>query len=85
MAGSWGHIVDDDGTFIGGALLENGGDVQEALLECYGMVWWLATEMATVSGMEPYTPETIIETAQENYHLGIARSPSRLLNEGGSA
>lgn len=51
MAGSWGHMTNDDGTpyddrYGEGSMLENGGDVIEALEQCYGMVWWLAREVA---------------------------------------
>jgi hypothetical protein len=51
MAGSFGHMTNDDGTpyddrFGEGSMLENGGDVVEALEECYGMIWWLAEAVA---------------------------------------
>jgi len=51
MAGSFGHMTNDDGTpydstYGNGSMLENGGDVTEALEECYGMIWWLAEALA---------------------------------------
>ena len=42
MAGSWGHIVADDGRFRGTELIENLGDAYEALEECYGIVMVLS-------------------------------------------
>ena len=46
MAGSWGHITDDDGSLLPPGkildMLDTGGDVCEAFEECYGMVQWLA-------------------------------------------
>lgn len=42
MAGSYGHITNDKGQFIGVELLENGGDIYEACEELYGMIWYLA-------------------------------------------
>jgi hypothetical protein len=80
MAGSWGHMVRDDGTphadpdegtatFGAGSMLENMGDVQEALEECYGMVWFLASAVAP-----ELTRESVLATiarARENYQLGV--------------
>ena len=42
MAGSWKHLLRNDGTFRGIELLDNLGDAYEALEECYGMILWLA-------------------------------------------
>lgn len=42
MAGSYDHIVDKEGRFIGTRLIDNLGDAYEALEECYGMIQWLA-------------------------------------------
>lgn len=64
MAGSWGHIVDDEGRFIGVELIENLGDAWEVLEECYGMVHWLAKG-------DP----ALVEAAAKNYRVGIALSP----------
>jgi hypothetical protein len=41
MAGSYYHITDDEGKFIGTELIDNLGDAYEALEECYGMIMYL--------------------------------------------
>lgn len=41
MAGSYRHITKEDGSFCGMDLLDNLGDAQEALEECYNMIQWL--------------------------------------------
>lgn len=41
MAGSYQHIVNKDGSFIGVELLDNLGDAWEALEECYDMIQYL--------------------------------------------
>jgi hypothetical protein len=68
MAGSWGHIVTRKGKFQGTRLLDNLGDCYEALEECYGMVQWLAEQIAaeTVSDRQ-----TVIEDAQKNWQAGM--------------
>ena len=38
MAGSYRHITDADGAFIGVALIDNLGDAHEALEECHDMI-----------------------------------------------
>jgi hypothetical protein len=42
MAGSYKHIVDENGAFRGVELLDHLGDAYEALQECYGMIMFLA-------------------------------------------
>lgn len=42
MAGSYGHITDDAGRFIGTDGIDNLGDAYEALEECYGMIQFLS-------------------------------------------
>lgn len=41
MAGSFRHVVDDSGEFIGFDNLDNRGDFAEALEECIDMIEWL--------------------------------------------
>lgn len=60
MAGSFGHITDDAGQFIGIALIENLGDAYEALEECFGMIHVL-------SGGDPNK----IEDARRRYREGL--------------
>ena len=46
MAGSYKHVTDDQGRLLCNrdvvGMLENGGDVFEAVEEMYGMIWALA-------------------------------------------
>ena len=69
MAGSWGHITDEQGRFAGTRLIENLGDAYEALEQCYGMIVWLAEMLAA----EDYHGErrAIIAEAEKNYKHGL--------------
>lgn len=64
MAGSWKHVVEDDGTFISSEnfpnMIENLGDAYEALEECYGMIVWLANG-----------DEARIQDAHEHWKQGL--------------
>lgn len=75
MAGSFGHITDDEAHFIGMRLIENLGDAHEALEECYGMIWWLANEVAGYyhDQDEPTRDEALafVRMAQENHEEGL--------------
>jgi len=66
MAGSYNHVVDKTGAFVGvlGHLLDNLGDAHEALEELYGMVWYLANGDAAA-----------VEKARVNYRAGLELSP----------
>ena len=67
MAGSYWHIVEDNGAFSGQQhRLENGGDVYEALEELYGMIWYLADGDAKK-----------VEIAQKSYQKGLELAPQR--------
>lgn len=74
MAGSWGHITDDQGRFRGLGTVENLGDAYEALEECYGMVWLLASQLEQVTSVPA---ATFVNVARSDYLLGIERSPGR--------
>jgi len=83
MAGSFNHTVTKDGQLLSNVdlvgMLENGGDVYEYAEEAYGMVWWLATELARAradsrSG-QGLTAAEYIERARQNYKVGLERSP----------
>lgn len=72
MAGSWQHMTTKSGklrnneTFCD--LIENLGDAYEAAEECYGMVQWLAAELADHTN----TPSTDwIARAEQNYLAGL--------------
>jgi len=49
MSGSYNHVVKDDGNLASNervvSMLENGGDVYEAVEEMFGMIWWLAAKL----------------------------------------
>lgn len=64
MAGSYSHLVDDQGRFQGVELIDNLGDAYEALEECWGMIWFLAGGDAAR-----------VEEAERNYKRGIDLSP----------
>jgi hypothetical protein len=74
MAGSYLHVVEEDGRLSSNetvaGMLENGGDVYEAVEEMYGMIWWLAT-----SHDPGLTPEQKVEQARLRYTEGLAFSP----------
>jgi hypothetical protein len=78
MAGGWGHMTNDDGTpydstFGNGSMLENGGDVTEALQQCYGMIWWLADTVADAAGRPDNRAPALawIRRAQAGHRDGI--------------
>ena len=69
MAGSYNHCVEKPSgrllnTFDLNAMIENGGDVYEAVEELYGMVWFLANGDAAR-----------VEDARQNYSSGLGMSP----------
>lgn len=70
MAGSYGHTVDDEGKLyrpsIMSDMLENGGDVYEAVEELYGMIWFLADG----------DPDKVAE-ARARYDEGILLAPGK--------
>lgn len=52
MAGSWRHMTTKSGKLRSNesftAMIENLGDAYEAAEECYGMVWYLAAQLAYI-------------------------------------
>lgn len=83
MAGSYNHVVTDDGNlgsneFVVG-MLENGGDVYEAVEEMYGMIWWLAGWLATGDNRAQEMREAVAQ-AERNYEAGLAMA--REANQG---
>lgn len=86
MAGSYNHCVrhqDEDGhgellaneDLLG--MLENGGDVYEAIEEMYGMIWWLAAKIESDGDAEGYyrPAASQVEDARKNYQEGLRLSP----------
>lgn len=86
MAGSWNHITDAEGRFDGSRLVhENGGDVVEALEECYGMVYVLAESIVSYSTdatdeEKPAARAAVIEVARQHYKDGLKVSPGFTAN-----
>lgn len=74
MAGSYLHCVDDDGKLLSNedlvGMLENGGDVYEAVEELYGMIWYLAG-----THHHGLMPGERVGNAQKNYKDGLNISP----------
>lgn len=67
MAGSYNHIIGDNGEFIGVDLIDNLRDAYEALEECYGMIWLLADGN-----------KELVEEAASNYKLGLRYAPKEI-------
>jgi len=81
MAGSYGHVVNKHGGLISNekmnGMLENGGDVYEAVEEMYGMIWWLATQIANEQFGAAADPALYVDAAQTEYKTGLAESPTK--------
>lgn len=88
MAGSYRHVVEDDGRLSSNetiaGMLENGGDVYEAVEEMYGMIWWLAhhyavdmgyTSVAAGEGPPHKSVVDLVEQARQGYQYGLKASP----------
>jgi len=87
VAGSYNHVVNNDGTlgsneFVVG-MLENGGDVYEAVEEMYGMIWVLAWQAAAPHVSFDFfkslefsreSVKDIVEFARQNYKDGLEAS-----------
>jgi hypothetical protein len=56
MAGSWDHMTTSKGKLLNNEqftqMIENLGDAYEAAEECYGMVWYLAWQLAEIGDRE---------------------------------
>lgn len=81
MAGSYNHCVTNQGNLSSNervaGMLENGGDVFEAVEEMFGMIWFLATK--EVEGAENKSramidAKVLVEHAHQNYKEGLKRS-----------
>jgi len=76
MAGSYNHGVNNDGhlgsnKFVVG-MLENGGDVYEAVEEMFGMIWYLAGHVVPAAPVSEI--KAMVEAAQRNYKEGLRLS-----------
>lgn len=72
MAGSYNHIITDQGNLISNErfpqMIENLGDAYEMAEEMYGMIWWLA-KMAPDAG--PVPAQELVEMARQQYATGL--------------
>ena len=84
MAGSYNHVVDDEGRLLDGeginGMLEcMSGDVVEAVEEMYGMIWYLASRLEGYFSESRYAnedgPAYWVEEARQNYREGLRLSP----------
>jgi hypothetical protein len=75
MAGSYIHIIEDDGNFVDNEtfvdMIENLGDAYEMAEEMFGMIWYLAT-----APMSNLTPAQRVGMARQSYKLGLERAKS---------
>lgn len=73
MAGSYNHVVTNKGNLASNervvGMLENGGDVFEAVEEMYGMIWWLVGNPRDTS--TPELAKAGVEEARQNYKEGL--------------
>lgn len=90
MAGSYNHIVNEPVGSLRKKPTEllDFGDTDEALAECYGMIWYLANralrhQQAAMSGYCMATIESIVEEARVNHKEGLAISPTKRYKKGG--
>lgn len=78
MAGSYKHCVDDEGKLFDpetlNGMLENGGDVYEAVEEMYGMIWYLASQLEETPG--DGSMAVLVEEARHRYKEGVELSPT---------
>jgi hypothetical protein len=87
MAGSFEHVTKDNGALISNekmnGMLENGGDVFEAVEHMYGMIWWLAEQKANEQFGKAADPALYVEAAAErpNAAHGRAISPTKRYKE----
>lgn len=79
MAGSYNHCVDEDGKLLDperlAEMLENGGDVYEAIEEMYGMIWFLAETARQV--LPKLSTKEVVEISNKEYKVGIIESPGK--------
>lgn len=83
MAGSYRHIVDEDGKLLDNeefvSMIENLGDAYEMTQEMYGMIWFLATRSGYIA--EGKTPAEAVEFARQSYKSGILNFSPGIRND----
>lgn len=88
MAGSYRHVITDQGNLASpervNGMLENGGDVYEAVEEMYGMIWWLGFQSRDPHQwwLEMSIPERV-EDAQKHYKEGLRIAKTALRGRDG--
>lgn len=88
MAGSYNHAVEKpSGKLLVNehmvGMIENGGDMYEAIQEMYGMIWWLANGyFSELSAPLKWSREEtlqgtaeLVEEARQKYKQGLEASP----------
>jgi hypothetical protein len=77
VAGSFNHVVTSNGSLASNkvvvSMLENGGDVFQAVEEMYGMIWYMA--------LGATDPAALIEEARQHYKEGLTASPTKRYKE----
>jgi hypothetical protein len=63
MAGGWRHVTDEQARYRGSGTLEAGGDVEEFARDMFGMVWWLAAQLAALEVSQAADDEVLREHA----------------------
>lgn len=85
MAGSYGHVIEEDGSLseneVVAGMLENGGDIFEAVEQMYGMIWYLAERLnanlpAGAPAFRHLDRLALVEEAQKHYKQGLRWSPT---------
>lgn len=76
MAGSYKHVVDKHGRLLHNEnfsdMIENLGDAYEAVVEMYGMIWYLADQLSRERG--GFNADYVGE-AVDHYREGLDHSP----------
>ncbi|TCO55648.1 hypothetical protein [Actinocrispum wychmicini] len=76
MAGSYEHVVADDGQLLVNKdfveMVEHLGGAYETVEHMYGMVWWHANRLAAEHKTDP---ASLIKAAAANYKVGLEVSP----------
>lgn len=57
MAGGWPSITDEAGRYYGAGTMDTGGDVEEFSRDVFGMMWWLAAQLAGQEIRDEDSPE----------------------------
>lgn len=85
MAGSYNHIVTDQGNLVSNErftqMIENLGDAYETVEEMYGMLWLLSSLVTP----DPQGRIEWVEWAQDNYKVGLTIAKQANRKESGGS